>query len=112
MPRRPKVIWLFGERQFASIEVDDHREVELLDLGLSDATNALVQRWLTLVRDDLAEQHDEAVLAGVRAAAAIARELDFTVSVNIAMRDPRVGDWFSLDTRNPGDARWLGPPFR
>jgi hypothetical protein len=106
VPQKPKVIWLVGERQFPAIEVDDRQEIDLLDLGLSGATNTLVERWLQLVRDDREERHDEAVLTGVRAAAALAREFGFTVRVNLAMRDPRVGEWFSVDTRNPGDGQW------
>src|SRR3954454_23821492 len=79
-------IELFGETEFPEVRGDLDR------LGVSDATKALVEDWLSSVRD--ATDDDQAVLAGVRAAAAIARELSYTSRVRLSMRYPFTGDWF------------------
>ena len=95
----PAGIELFGEPEFPEIRVSGR--VLHLDKVLSDATTGLIEQWLSLVRD--AGDDDQAVLAGVRATAAIARELGFTARVTLSMRYPSDGDWFSLDARNPAD---------
>ena len=93
-------IELFGEPEFPEIRLD-RQVVDLEQLGLSEATTRLVERWLSLVRDGWDD--DQAVLAGVLAAAAIARERKFSTPVELAMRYPGDGDWFGFDVRNPGD---------
>lgn len=88
-------IELFGETEFPEVRGDLDR------LGVSDATKALVEEWLSLVSD--ATDDDQAVLAGVRAAAAIARELRYTSRVLLSMRYPFIGDWFVFEVRDPSE---------
>jgi hypothetical protein len=94
-------ITLMGERGFPAVHSDVHDIVDdLADLSLSAATTALVKRWMDLVAADRDDEHDDTVLAAVRAAAAIRREVDPKVRVSFKMRDPRLGDWINFDARN------------
>lgn len=93
-------IELFGEPEFPEVRLD-REAVHLDQLGLSGAATGLVERWLSLVQDG--SDDDQAVLAGVRAAAAIARELNWSTPVELAMRYPSTENWFSFDVRNPGN---------
>jgi hypothetical protein len=94
-------ITLMGERGFPAVHTDVHDIVDdLADLSLSAATTALVKRWMELVAADRDDEHDDTVLAAVRAAAGIRREVDPKVRVSFKMRDPRLGDWIHFDARN------------
>lgn len=98
---RPTEILLMGERGFPVIHTDVHDIVDdVADLNLSATTNALVERWMELVGDDRDDQHDDTVLAAVRAAAAVWREVGPDVRVSFQMRDPRVGEWVCFDARD------------
>jgi hypothetical protein len=92
---------LMGERGFPAVHTDVHDIVdEVADLNLSAATSALIERWMELVADDRDDQHDDTVLAAVRAAAAVRRELGPDVRVSFKMRDSRMGDWICFDARD------------
>ena len=98
---RPTEIMLMGERGFPAVHTDVHDIVdEVADLNLSAATSALVERWMKLVADDRDDQHDDTVLAAVRAAAAVRREVGPDVRVSFKMRDPLTGDWICFDARD------------
>jgi hypothetical protein len=98
---RPTEILLMGERGFPAVHTDVHDIVDdVTDLSLSPATTTLVERWMKLVADDRDDEHDDTVLAAVRAAAAVRREVGPNVRVSFKMRDPRVGDWISFDARD------------
>lgn len=98
---QPTEIVLMGERGFPAVHTDVHDIVDdLAELSLSAATTALVERWMELVANDRDEEHDDTVLAAVRATAAVRREVGPRVRVSFKMRDPRLGDWMSFDARD------------
>ena len=87
-----------GERGFPAVHTDVFDIFDdLTDLNLSAASSALVERWMELVANDRDDQHDDTVLAAVRAAAAVKREVGPDVRVSFTMRDPRLGDWIYFD---------------
>jgi hypothetical protein len=94
-------IYLFGEPEFPVVEDSNHDPIDHRELGLSQRSNVLVDKWIDLVRTSSPEQHDLAVMAGLRAATAIARDLNFSRRVNLAMCDPLDGPWFSIDVIEP-----------
>jgi hypothetical protein len=97
-----RAIRLFGEREFPEIEDQDHEPLELRELGVTKSTVHLAEHWLSLAAASLAEDQDAIVLAGLRAAIAIAKDLNYAVAVSFAMRDPVNGPWFTVDIIDPG----------
>jgi hypothetical protein len=95
---RPTEIMLMGERGFPAVHTDVHDIVDdLTDLSLSASTTALVERWMELVANDRDDEQDDTLLAAVRAAAAVKRDVGSTVRVSFQMRYPRLGDWIGFD---------------
>ena len=95
---RPTEIMLMGERGFPAVHTDVHDIVDdLTDLSLSASTTALVEHWMDLVANDRDDEQDDTLLAAVRAAAVVKRDVGPTVRVSFQMRYPRLGDWISFD---------------
>ena len=95
---RPTEIMLMGERGFPAVHTDVHDIVDdLTDLSLSASTTALVERWMELVANDRDDEQDDTLLAAVRAADAVKRDVGAAVRVSFQMRYPRLGDWIGFD---------------
>jgi hypothetical protein len=95
-------VTLFGERGFPELQDEHCQALDPSSLRLTPQTRGLIADWLSLMERDVESEHDATLLAGVRAGAAIARELRWKVPVQLAMRDPFVqGAWLSLDFGDP-----------
>jgi hypothetical protein len=75
--------------------------MEPSDLRLDDNTRLLLEQWLDIATADIEQQHDAVVLAGLRAAISIAKNLNLQSKVCLVMRDPREGDWFKVVVCEP-----------
>ena len=86
-------ILLYGERGFPVLHdlVGSGTLIDYRDLELTSGTERVLERWIRLLEEDERDGHEEALLTGVRAACGIARDSDFSVAVQLAMRDPREG---------------------
>jgi hypothetical protein len=92
-------IWLVGEPEFPHVMDEHNKDLDPSSLDVSAHVGTLIASWLTLARADVASKHDQTLLAGLRAATAIAREAEYRLSVFFVMIDPREGNWFTIQVR-------------
>ena len=89
-------IWLVAERGFPYVENEHHAKIDWRSLSDSPDVQTPLTAWYDYLRSDLESQHDQAVLAGLRATTAIARYFEYQKAVFLVMSDPRVGEWFTI----------------